>query len=138
MLRVRTIAALTAAALLGPAAAAEARTVHADNIVSPTKLIRCYAVQYGGGIECSASYLRRIGELDPYIALKPRGRARYGERGDYPGYTTARRTLHYGDRWQPRRKARGISCTIRSASGLTCRNRDGHGFVLVNGGVRRF
>lgn len=137
MLRRRAIVVLTATALLAPAAAAQAGTSHADNVVSPTKLISCFAVRYGSGIECSASYLPRIGELDPFLALKPRGRSRLGERGDFPGYTTPRRTLHYGDRWKPRRKATGITCTMRS-TGLTCRNRDGHGFRLTKGAIKRF
>ncbi len=74
---------LATALLAGPAAAA---TVSYKNFRSPQGKVRCYVLQFGGkGIECSAPYLEEIGELDTYLGLEPRGRARYGERGDFPG-----------------------------------------------------
>ena len=131
----RRISALGLAALfaLGAAASASARTVSYRNVVSPSKLIHCYAVQNSSRIECTAPYLARIGELDPYLALRPTGRAILSERGDYPGYSTPRRTLRYGDVWaRP-----GIRCVMRT-SGLRCRNRSGHGFRIARGHVGRF
>jgi hypothetical protein len=132
--RLLTLTALLAlVALAGSGAAASAKTVSYNNIVSPSKLIYCYAVIQSTRIECHAPYLKDIGELDTFLALSPRGRARYGERGDFPGHTTPRRTLHYGDTW----KRTGIRCTIQT-TGLTCRNRDNHGFHIAKGDVRRF
>ena len=130
----RTLALALAVSAMGAADAAPAAVVTAPNVVSPSKLISCHAVKYRGpAISCSASYLPRIGELDPYLRLGPRGETSYGERGDYDGYAAAPRTLRYGDRW---RRA-GVECAM-ARSGLTCRNRDGHGFRLAKGDVRRF
>ena len=125
---------LTGLMLLLPSGAT-AKTVHYKNFVSPSKLISCISVKYGGpGIECSAPYIPEIGELDTYYALKPRGKSKVGERGDYPGYENAkRRTLHYGDTY----KRKGISCTMHE-DGLTCRNRSDHGFHIAKGDLRRF
>ena len=129
--RLLTLTALLA--LAGSGAVASAKTVSYNNIVSPSKLISCYAVMQSTKIECHAPYIKQIGELDTFLTVGPRGRARYGERGDYPGYTTPRRTLRYGDTW----KRTGIRCTMRT-TGLTCRNRDNHGFHIQKGNVRRF
>ena len=123
---------LAATAVL--AAPASAATVDHKNFKSPSGKIRCWTLKYGGpGIECSAPYLKEIGELDTYLALKPRGKARYGERGDFPGYQAPFRTLQYGDTY----KRDGIRCRMRK-SGLTCRNLDDHGFHIAQGDVRRF
>ena len=123
---------LTVGAALAPPA--QARTVDYKNIVSPTRQISCFAVRgRSREIECSAPYLPDIGELDTYLGLRPRGRSILAERGDYPGYTVPRRTLHYGDTW----RRPGIRCTMRR-SGLTCRNRDRHGFHIERDNVRRF
>ena len=124
---------LVLAVLLVPSTAS-AKTVHFKNFVSPSKLISCISVKYGGrGVECSAPYLPRR-DLDPYYALEPHGKATAGERGDYPGYPNAKQhTLQYGDTY----KRHGIRCTMRE-SGLTCRNRDAHGFHLAKGALRRF
>jgi len=129
----RAAAAAALTTLAGGAVAAQARTVSHPNIVSPSKQISCYAVQDSQRIECMAPYLKRFGEGDPYLALSPRGRAVEGARGDFPGFSTPRRTLRYGDTW----KRPGIRCTMRS-SGLTCRNEDRHGFHVAKGDVRRF
>lgn len=129
----RGFALAIVAALAGPGAAASAKTVTAYNIVSPSKLISCWAVLQSTEIECSAPYLPDIGELDSYFALRPRGTAKLAQRGDFPGHSTPRRTLRYGDTWvRP-----GIRCTMRT-SGLTCRNRDNHGFHMQRGNTRRF
>ncbi len=131
----RRLLVLAAVFTLVATAAASARTVTYKRIVSPSKQIRCHAVipLGGGGIECSATYLPRIGELDPYFHLKRRGRTIYSQRGDYTGYTVQARTLHYGDVW----KRPGIRCTMRP-SGLTCRNLDKRGFRLARGAIARF
>lgn len=127
--------ALSVLTVCASGAAADAATLTAPNIVSPSGHISCRALKYGGpGIECSASYLPEIGMLDSYLGLRPRGRSAYGERGDFPGYRARTRTLRYGDVW----KRRGTRCTMHASRGLRCSNLDGHGFVLVRGGVRRF
>ncbi len=129
----RVFAVAIVAALAGPGAVASAKTVTAYNIVSPTKLISCWAVLQSTEINCSAPYIPEIGELDTYFALRPRGTTKVAERGDFPGHSTPRRTLRYGDVWvRP-----GIRCTMRT-SGLTCRNRDKHGFHVQRGNTRRF
>jgi hypothetical protein len=110
---------------LALAAPADAKTVSYHNIVSPTKQISCWAVMGSTEIECTAPYLPDIGDLDTYVALRKHGRSRLSERGDFPGFSDRRRTLHYGDTW----KRPGISCRIRR-TGLTCRNVDDHGFHL--------
>ena len=112
---------------------APAATVTNENVVSPGKHISCWAVMHSTEIECTAPYLPDIGELDTYLALRPRGTARLSERGDFPGFATPPRTLGYGDTW----KRPGIRCTM-SKIALTCRNRDGHGFRIQRGDVRRF
>ena len=123
--------ALLAATSMG--AVASAATVNSKNIGSPGAVITCWAVMGSTEIECTAPYLPDIGELDTYLAVRPRGRARMSERGDFPGFAAPRRTLHYGDTWQ----RPGIRCTMHT-TGLTCRNRDGHGFRIQKGHVRRF
>ena len=65
--------------------------------------------------------------------MRPNGRARLSERGDFPGFSTPRRTLHYGDLW----KRTGLACSMKT-SGLTCRNRDNHGFHIAKGKSYRF
>ena len=120
-------------ALAGTGGAASAKTVSSENIVSPGKRISCWAVVRSTEIECTAPYLPDIGELDTYLAVRSRGIARLAERGDFPGFNTPARTLHYGDTW----KRPGIRCTM-SRTALTCRNRDGHGFHIERGHVRRF
>jgi hypothetical protein len=131
----RRCAGLTVAAMLALAAPGGAAVVTYKNVVSPSKLIGCIALKYGGpGIECTAPYLPGKHELDPYFALKAHGTVKTGERGDYPGYPGAKQhTLHYGDTW----KRPGIRCTMQS-SGLTCHNLDQHGFHIARGDVRRF
>jgi hypothetical protein len=126
---------LALALVLVFAAPAGADVVHYKNFRSPSKQISCISVKYGGrGIECSATYMEQIGELDTYYALEPHGKSRISERGDYPGYPNAKqRTLHYGDTY----KRHGIRCKMRT-SGLTCRNKDGHGFHIAKGDLRRF
>lgn len=129
----RAFAAVIVMSLAATGAVASANTVTAYNIVSPTKLISCSAVLQSTEIECFAPYLPDIGDLDSYFALRPRGKARLAQRGDFPGHSTPRRTLQYGDVWvRP-----GIRCTMRR-TGLTCRNRDKHGFHIQRGDSRRF
>lgn len=120
-------------AILYATAVASARTVEYKNVVTPSKLISCLAVVDSTAIECTAPYLRGIGDLDTFLALSPRGKARLGQRGDFPGYRSLRRTLRYGDTW----RRPGIRCSSRT-TGLTCTNRDEHGFHIQKGHVRRF
>lgn len=126
---------LAFAVALLTAAPASAAVVTYRNVISPSKQITCLAMKYGGpGIECSAPYLPRKYDLDPYYELHPHGRVKAGERGDYVGYPGAlRHTLRYGDTW----KRPGIRCSM-TTSGLTCHNLDGHGFHLQKGHLRRF
>jgi hypothetical protein len=123
----------TALLALALSATASAKTVTYKSIVGPNKNISCFAVKGSTEIECSASFVPEIGELDTYLAVRARGRAKLSERGDYPGYEVRRRTLHFGDIWQ----RPGVRCTMR-ATGLTCRNLDEHGFHLERDHVRRF
>ena len=131
--RPRGAATLLFLAVAGTCATAQARTVSYENVVSPSKLISCYAVMSSSEIQCLAPYLPDIGEFDTYLALRPRGKARQAERSDFPGHPSPRRTLRYGDTW----KRPGIRCTMRT-TGMTCRNRDAHGFHIQKGHVRRF
>jgi hypothetical protein len=131
--RARAVATLVFLTVAGTCTTAPARTVSYANIVSPSKLISCFAVMHSSEVECTAPYLPDIGELDTYLGLRARGKAILSERGDFPGFSSPRRTLRYGDTW----KRPGIRCTIRT-TGLTCRNRDGHGFHIQRDHVRRF
>jgi hypothetical protein len=132
----RRVSLLAILALLVVAAPASAKVVHYKRFHSPSGMIGCFAMKYGGkGVECFAPYLPpgKYG-TDPYYGLEPHGDAIVAERGDFPGYPNApERTLHYGDTY----KRKGVRCTMRE-SGLTCRNKDGHGFHLEKGNVRRF
>lgn len=127
--------ALIASAVAVAAVPADAAVVHYKNFRSPSKLINCISVKYGGkGVECYAPYLPHKFDLDPYYHLEPHGKTRKGERGDYVGYPGARNhTLHYGDTY----KRNGISCHMEP-SGLTCKNRDHHGFHMAKGDLRTF
>jgi len=133
MKRALAVLALAIAACATGASSAPAKTVTFFNVVSPSKMISCYAVLQSSAIECTAPYLPDRGDLDPYLRLKPRGHSHSGQRGDFPGHSTPRHTLHYGDTW----KRPGIRCRMRR-TGLTCRNRDHHGFHVQRGNVRRF
>ena len=129
----RAVAVSVALALAASGGVAWAKTVTAYNIVSPSKLISCWAVLQSTEVDCTAPYLPDIGDLDSYFSLKPNGKAKLAQRGDFPGHSTPRRTLRYGDTWvRP-----GIRCTMRT-TGLTCRNRDNHGFHIQKGNTRRF
>jgi hypothetical protein len=133
MTPVRCLLATALFALAGLPATASAETVTYKSVVGPNQQISCFAVQASTEIECSAPFVPEIGELDTYLAVRSRGKAKRSERGDYPGYPVRRRTLHFGDVWQ----RPGIRCTVRR-TGLTCRNLDDHGFHLERGHVRRF
>jgi hypothetical protein len=131
--RWRAIAVGVTVLMAGIAGMASAKTVTAYNVVSPSKLISCWAVLQSTEIECTAPYLPDVGDLDSYFSLRPHGTAKLAQRGDFPGHSTPRRTLRYGDTWvRP-----GIRCAMRT-TGLTCRNRDSHGFHIQKGHTRRF
>jgi len=126
-------------ALLAPAGAASAAApVRWHNVVSPTKKIRCYQLKYGGpGVECFVAGLPRTSSFgDPIIRLGARGGATYGSRSDFPGYSGRFRTLRYGRTWWTGKGGK-IRCTMRS-TGLTCRNRAGHGFRAAANATVRF
>ncbi len=123
----------TALLALALAATASAKTITAKRVVGTNQQISCFAVMGSTEIECLASFLPEIGDLDTYLAVRARGEARLAERGDYPGYDVRPRTLRFGDTW----KRPGIRCRLRR-TGLTCRNLDDHGFHLARGDIRRF
>lgn len=130
------IATLAVASLVLPAAA-EARTVRADNVYAYGQGdVSCYAVRYGSGIECMSEAVPSK-FTDGYLGLRRTGKTRLGDRGDFPGYTTTRRKLRVGDVWRPKRKARGIVCRFES-QGLRCTNRSKHGFLIEPKAYRRF
>jgi hypothetical protein len=133
MIRRLSLIALVAFAVA--AVPAGAKVVHYKRFRSPSGMINCFAVKYGGkGVECFANYIPEIGELDTYYGLEPHGESFVAERGDYPGYPGAKeRTLAYGDTYS----RKGVRCHMKE-SGLTCRNKDGHGFHLAKGDLRRF
>jgi hypothetical protein len=112
-----TVRCLLATGLLALALSptASAKTVTYKNIEGPNRQVSCFAVMGSTEIECSATFVPEIGELDTYHAIRARGKSILAERGDYPG----------------------IRCTMRR-TGLTCRNLDDHGFHLERGHVRRF
>ena len=126
---------LLASALLALAlaATASARTVTAKSIAGPNQQISCFAVKESTEIECLAPFLPEIGELDTYLAVRARGKAKLSQRGDYPSYDGRPRTLRFGDTW----KRPGVRCTLRR-TGLMCRNLDDHGFHLGRDRIRRF
>jgi uncharacterized protein DUF6636 len=120
--------------LLVVAPGAQARTVSYLNFHSPSKRIGCAVERFGGpGLECSSPDINRLGDLDPYFRIAPRGRARVGERGDFDGFSVRSRTLRYGQTW----RRFEVRCTMRR-SGLTCRNRSRHGFHIAIGDTRLF
>ena len=125
----RLLAALLAPiALLAGAGSAAAATATTTDIRVAGSTIACFAVQGASReIECFADFID-TGELDGYVALRPRGEARRGERGDYPGFGNKQRKLRRGDTWvRP-----GITCRVGRAR-IVCRNRDGNGFRLQAG-----
>jgi hypothetical protein len=132
----RRLSLIALLALLVVAAPASAKVVHYKNFHSPSGMIGCFALKYGGkGLECFAPYLPpgKYG-TDPYYGLEPHGHAIVAERGDYPGYPHPKdKTLEYGDTW----KRHGIRCHMKQ-SGLTCRNKDAHGFHMAKGDLRTF
>jgi hypothetical protein len=133
MLRFLVVPA-AALAVLVPAVA-EAKTVRSKVVQADGGHISCYATVpvEGRGIVCSSDGLKagpKTHGLDPFLSLKPHGRAVFGGRGDYGGYTVKRpTTLIPGDRWL----WHGIACTL-GHDALSCRNLDGRGFILGSSG----
>jgi hypothetical protein len=130
-----TCAALVAALTLIPAAAAQAKTITGPNAKSSSGSIRCYVNQYGSGIECTGTGVVDPAipnpDLDVYVALKNTGKAKFGQRGDYPGFPGTAKALHRGDWWKPTKStAKKIKCVNR-ASGWKCTNKSGHGFRIT-------
>jgi hypothetical protein len=77
------------------------------------------------------------GWVDDRVILNATGRTQvptcWGDPGPFAGLVVGARVLGYGKTWS----GRGLSCTSRF-SGLTCRNRSGHGFFLSRSRWRRF
>lgn len=103
-------------------------TIRHARFRTPTGRIHCGVNirEEGRGITCFAPFLPHH-QLDGYVKLNPHGRTKRGERGDDPWLPSAKTeaTLHYGVRWA----RSGVVCTV-STAGLTCKNRDHHGFFL--------
>jgi hypothetical protein len=129
------LAALLTLAVLAPSAGA--KTSHAK-VIEFGSSTSCYATvpAEGRGIVCSSDALKagpKTHGLDPFIALKPHGRATFGGRGDYGGSTVKRPAqLKVGDSWV----WHGITCTF-GKDGMSCLNRDDHGFNLGPTGYQR-
>jgi hypothetical protein len=140
--RGRALLPLLAVVPLAAPAVADAKTVRSDNVVLRSMGdVSCLVVrQFKGvptqGIECSSPAVPRK-DLDGYVELHRTGRAKLGERGDFPGYSSKQVKLSVGDVWRPGRSAKGIVCTYEP-QGLNCRNRSRHGFVLRSDALRRF
>lgn len=120
--------AISVLAVVALPAVGQAKTVRAKNVQTQGGATSCYATIpiAGRGIICSAESLPDTGELDPYVGLRPHGRALLSERGDYAGYSNVKVvTLKLHDRWI----WHGITCTV-GKDGMSCRNRDGNGFNL--------
>jgi hypothetical protein len=128
-------AALVAAALALTPAAATADTHHWKKIDTPSKLVYCESLKYGApAFECTADYIpRTFPEGDPIITLRPHGKSHISTRSDEGGYNVTLHTLQYGDV----NAVAGVRCHLKT-TGLTCRNKGGHGFHLAKGDVRQF
>lgn len=129
------LAGLLALAVLAPAA--DAATSHAK-VIEFGSSTSCYATipAEGRGIVCSSTALKagpKTHGLDPFLSLKPHGIVHFGGRGDYGGYTVKKPAkLKVGDRWA----WHGITCTF-GKDGMSCLNRDDHGFNLGPTGYTR-
>lgn len=133
---------LVAAVALGAAPAARADSFHAFRM--PSGNVGCMLVEISGeqpSLRCDVlSGLRpmppkpRSCQLDwgVSVSMGDRGRASVGCVGDTVMVPGAR-VLAYGTRW----RHGGIACVSR-ASGLTCTNRSGHGWVLSRERSRLF
>lgn len=125
-------AALLAIAAMG--GTAQARTITAKSVESVDGKTSCYGTlpSAGRGIVCTSDRLPDGGEVDSYVGLLPRGKAKLGQRGDYVGYPGRPAKARTGDRWT----WHGITCVFGSRR-VTCRNPGGHGFRIgVKGFVR--
>ena len=129
-------AVLILAALAVAAVPAAAKTIHHARFQSPSKQIACgiNIKLEGNGITCFAPYLKHK-LLEGYVKLNPHGKTIKGERGDDPWLPSAKTsaTLHYGEHWS----GSGVRCTMETV-GLTCKNRDNHGFFLSKQKQRYF
>jgi hypothetical protein len=141
-MRFSLIGALLFAAFALQIGAAGATTVTGPNAQNSAHSIRCLVDQYQGGIECTGQGVVDPAvphpDLDVYVALKNTGKAKFGQRGDYPGYPGNPKTLHHGDKWKPAKSgANKISCVSR-ASGWKCTNASGHGFRIKKASTELF
>lgn len=118
----------TALAILVPTSVASADAF----FKTPSGNILCQQVNSKRWVECSVASSRHGSSLTVYYVRRAGG-ARTFRSGGNPAFEVP--TLRYG-----RRKHLlngGVVCTSRK-SGLTCRNRSGHGFVLSAERQRRF
>lgn len=123
-------AAAVALAALAAAAPAAAETSRAKAVTMLGGKVSCYATipAEGRGIVCSSPWLERTKQthgVDPFLGLKPRGKAVFGGRGDYGGYDVRAQKLAIGDSW----RWHGIGCTV-GKDGMSCLNKDDRGFNI--------
>jgi len=137
------LGALTAGLLAGGIGAAPAVTDGFGFFKTPSGKIVCQWASGGSpsaSVECgvetglkppipkSGAACLRLDYVGNRVSLSVTGRAQpvpcAGDAGPFadPAKTVY---LHYGKTWS----ARGLSCTA-ATKGLTCRNRDGHGFFI--------
>jgi hypothetical protein len=136
------IGALIIAAFSVQVGNAAATTVTGPNAKTSSGSIRCYVNQYGSGIECTGTGVVDPAvpnpDLDVYVALKNAGKAKFGQRGDYPGYPGNPKTIRRGDWWKPAKStAKKIRC-VNQASGWKCTNSSGHGFRIKKASTELF
>jgi hypothetical protein len=128
-------ASLVAAALAAPAALARVPTVIVETgFWMPSNNIVCNAGRVPGdgrGIDCTVLSARSSRGQKVWFTGE-RGRASVGFVVGDP-QTEGLATLRYGRTW----RWHGIRCTSRRA-GLTCTNRNGHGFFLSRERQRLF
>lgn len=122
-----------------------------DFFRTPSSNIQCALLRRtdasGNGVRCAVLSGHRgtdnLNSTWPYFTLFNRGGARFERDDDYPDAGLVPK-IPYGKTWAmvggtpkvgPLRGA--INCTSRK-TGLTCRNRDGHGFTLSAQRQRRF
>lgn len=129
--------------LIVPAAAVAAWTP-VDYFWTPAKTTYC-EMQKGAGtrLSCSVDGKRdAFGNTTLYL-LKTRGkvtRARTQGQGgvEFPSLSYDRWYSMYGGTVKVGKAAGAINCIVRRSSGLHCKNRSGHGFVLSSKRQRTF
>lgn len=130
-----TTAAVIAAVVVSASAPASVRTLRSNNFKAFDGGVRCGVnLKPLGGMSCFSAGLPSR-DLDGFIALKSRGEAVLGERGDSPWRSGRPWRLEAGDRW---RRA-GVACEVAQAKRpnvIRCLNLDRHGFLLGRNGYK--